>query len=125
MTKYNTLSELNAFLAKNKNSNDRRLKSEDDYINQKPNDLVMNDHVSLEESIKENIESISTESVAYMINELAKLKGKSYTEMCLELFEKGSEITPVIKGGGVVTTWLKAHKTAYNVIKNTLKKGLD
>ena len=122
MNRFKTLSELNNFLEANKLKNNSKIKTEEDYINQKPNDLVMNGHQTLEESIKENISQLTTEQVAFMINELAKIKGESYAEMCLELLEKGSEITPILKGGGVLTTLLSANKAAYNIIKNSLKK---
>lgn len=125
MSRYKTLTQLNDFLEANKLKERQNIRTEEDYINQKPNDLVMNGHTSLEENIKENINKLTTEHVAYMINELAKIKGESYAEMCLELLEKGSEITPLLKGGGVLTTWLSANRAAYNIIRNSIKKKIE
>lgn len=121
MGKYNTLSELNAFLEDKGRNEEPTISSKDEYIQKEPKAIVKTKTIGTDGDKKQKASDYSIEDFAFMLNEVAKSKGMSYAEVCLEVFEKGSEITPVLKGGGVVTTWFNAHKTALNVLKNSIK----
>lgn len=122
MSKYNTLSDLNAFLEENGSAENKKVKTKEEFIEKEPKAIVKTQTIGTNNSKKQKATEYSVEDFALMLNELAKDKGVSFAEICLEVFEKGSEITQVLKGGGVLTTWVSAHKTALNVIKNNIKK---
>ncbi len=121
MAKHTTLSDLNAFLEDKGRLEEKKVETKEEYIQEEPKKIVETKPIGTKAGIKKQTSGFTVEDVAFVINELAKEKGTSYAEICLEIFEKGSEITPVLKGGGVVTTWFSAHKTALNVIKNSIK----
>lgn len=121
MGKYNTLSDLNAYLEEKGKVEEPKITSKDEYIQKEPKAIVETQAIGTKKAKIKKANEYSVEDFAFMLNELAKNKGVSYAEICLEVFEKGSEITAVLKGGGVVTTWFNAHKTALNVIKNSIK----
>lgn len=121
MSKYSTLSDLNAFLEEKGKVEEVKVKNKEEYIEREPKSIVDMEAIGTKKSKKEKALHYSTEDFAIMLNEVAKSRGISYAEVCMEVFEKGSEFTPVLKGGGVVTTWVAAHKTAINVFMNSLK----
>ena len=120
MAKNTTLSDLNAFLGETGGKGTKKIKSAEEFINSQPKNIGETKKLG-EDEIKEIILSEATiDDLAVYINDLAKNLGMSYAEVCMEILERGSEITPVLKGGGVVTTFFSAHKTAFNIIKNTI-----
>lgn len=124
MGKNTTLSDLNAFLTETGEEKAKKVKTAEDFINSEPQTIGKTTKLKSEEIAELKLADASIEDIVLRINELAKQKGMSYAEVCMDLIEKGSEYTQILKGGGVVTTWLSANKTAFNVVKNVISKRI-
>lgn len=124
MAKNTTLSDLNDFLTETGEKGVKKVKSAEEFLNSDPENIGKTRKLAEEEVENLKLKNSSIEDLAVHINLLAQKKGMSYAEVCMELLEKGSEITQVLKGGGVVTTLYSANKTAFNVIKNAINSRL-
>jgi hypothetical protein len=124
MAKNTTLKDLNAFLKETGETKGKVVKTAEDFINSKPNSIGETKKIKNEEALGLKLTEANTGDIVLRISDLAKDRGMSYAEVCMELLEKGSEYTQILKGGGVVTTWMSANKTAFNVLKNVINKHI-
>lgn len=124
MAQNTTLKDLNAFLTETGDNKKSKIKTAEDFINSEPNNIGKTKKLKIEEALDLKLVDATVEDIVGRINDLAKEKGLSFAEVCMEIIEKGSEQTQILKGGGVVTTWLSANKTAFNVVKNVINKRI-
>ena len=124
MAKNTTLKDLNAFLDETGDNKSKEVKTAEEFINSEPNTIGKAKKLKTEEAADLKLIHAKVDDIVLRINELAKEKGMSYAEVCMEIVEKGSEQTQILRGGGVVTTWLSANKTAFNVVKNVINKRI-
>ena len=124
MAKNTTLKDLNAFLEETGDIKGKEVKTAEDFINSEPNSIGRAKKLKVAEVMGVKLSEAKIDDIVIRINELAEEKGMSYAEVCMEIIEKGSEQTQILKGGGVVTTWMSANKTAFNVFKNVINKRI-
>ena len=124
MAKNTTLKDLNAFLKETGETKAKEVKTAEDFINSEPNSIGKTKKLKTKEALDLKLTDAGIDDIVIRINELAKENGMSYAEVCMDLLEKGSEYTQILKGGGVVTTLLSANKTAFNVFKNVINKRI-
>lgn len=124
MARRSTLKDLNDFLNQNPNTIELDdVKSKEDFLKKTPNNLVDVENVS--SKVKDNkprIHNLEISDIANSLHEKARKEGKSFTELWLKIIEEGAKTDPLLKNTSVFKTLRTINQTTFNVAMEGITK---
>ena len=106
MARRTTLKDLNDFLNQNPNTIEvDDVKSKEDFLKKSPNNLVSVENVSTKvHDSKPKIANLEMDEIANYLHDKAKKEDKSFAELWLKILEEGAKKDPLLKNTNFLKT---------------------
>ena len=124
MARRTTLKDLNDFLNQNPNTIEvDDVKSKEDFLKKSPNNLVSVENVSTKvNDSKPKIANLEMDEIANYLHDKAKKEDKSFAELWLKILEEGAKKDPLLKNTNFLKTIKTINQTTFNVAMEGLTK---
>lgn len=123
MARRTTLKDLNDFLNQNPTTIEvDDIKSKEDFINKSPNNLVDIQTSAPKKEMANLLSNASPSDIAKQLHELAKKEDKSFADLWLKVLEEGAKVDPLLKNTNLFKTIRTINQTTFNVAMERLTK---